>query len=339
MNIALRLIWSHIPVLLMCSLAAAQEPLFDGHGLTEVELRGPLRTTLRDDRKRDERPFTISVAGEPPVPVEVRVRGKSRAQKCPFPPLRLDFATQDTAGTVFEGLDKVKLVTHCRDRERYERNVLDEYLAYRIFNLLTERSHRVRLLRIRYVDTERPQEEPVIRLAFALEPIEQVAERLGAGIVETEFVVKSRLEPRQTAIVNAFHYLIGNVDWSLVAATDEEFCCHNGRLLLIDGQHVILPYDFDFAGLVDAPYAKPHASIPIRSVTQRLYRGYCMDDLPLDAALEAITSRRQAILDLVRGLPETDPDETADRIAYLEEFFAEAAGGTLVEEWVDGCIG
>jgi hypothetical protein len=157
--------------------------------------------------------------------------------------------------------------------------------------------------------------------------------------VETEFVVKSKLEPRQTAIVNAFHYLIGNVDWSLVAATDEEYCCHNGRLLLIDGQHVILPYDFDFAGLVDAPYAKPHASIPIRSVTQRLYRGYCMDDLPLDAALEAITSRRQAILDLVRGLPETDPDETADRIAYLEEFFAEAAGGALVEEWVDGCIG
>ncbi len=339
MNVAKRLIWSHIPLFLLCSLAAAEERLFDGHELIEVELRGPLRDVVRDDRKRRERPFTIRVDGGRPVPVEVRVRGKSRVRECRFPPLRLDFAAEDAAGSAFDGLDKVKLVTHCRDREHYERNVLDEYAAYRIFNLLTERSHRVRLLRVRYVDTDRPDDPPLVRLSFVLEPVEQVAARLGAGIAETEYVVKSRLEPQQTALVSAFHYLIGNVDWSLVAAEDEEFCCHNGSLLLMDDKYVLLPYDFDLSGLVDARYAKPHPSVPIRSVTQRLYRGYCMDDLPLDEALATIVSQRQAILDLVRGLPEADPDATADRIAFLEEFFAEAASGTLVEEWVDGCVG
>ena len=331
--------WSHILIFLLCNLAAADERLFAGHELLDVELRGPLRAAVRDDRKRRERPFTISVDGGRPVPVDVRVRGKSRVQECRFPPLRLDFASEDTAGSVFEGLDKVKLVTHCRDREHYERNVLDEYAAYRIFNLLTERSHRVRLLRVRYVDTERPEEPPLVRLSFVLEPVEQVAARLGAEIIETEYVVKSRLEPQQTALVNAFHYLIGNVDWSLVAAEDETTCCHNGSLLLLDGKHVIIPYDFDLSGLVDARYAKPHPSVPIRDVTQRVYRGYCMDGLPLDAALATITGSRQAILDLVRGLPEADAEGTAKRVAYLEEFFAEAASGTLVGEWVEGCLG
>ena len=339
MNALKRLIWSQIPLFLLCGLAVADEGLFGSHEVIDVELRGPLRAVVRDDRKRRERPFTIRVGGERPVPVDIRVRGKSRVRECRFPPLRLDFAPEDAAGSVFEGLDKVKLVTHCRDREHYERNVLDEYAAYRILNLLTERSHRVRLLRVSYIDTERPDAPPLVRLSFVLEPVEQVAARLGADIAETEYVVKSRLEPRQTALVSAFHYLIGNVDWSLVAAEDEELCCHNGSLLLIDGEYVLLPYDFDLSGLVDAKYAKPHPSVPIRSVTDRLYRGYCMEGLPLDDALATIISRRQDILDLVRALPGADPDGTANRIAFLEDFFAEAAGGKLVEKWVDGCIG
>ena len=57
-----------------------------------------------------------------------------------------------TEGTIFEGQDKFRVVTHCRDRDEYEENVLEEYLAYRIYALLTEISFRVRLARITYGD-------------------------------------------------------------------------------------------------------------------------------------------------------------------------------------------
>ena len=40
-----------------------------------------------------------------------------------------------------------------------------------------------------------------------------------------------------------------------------------------------VPYDFDQAGIVHAPYAIPHPELNIPSVTTRLYRGFCENNL------------------------------------------------------------
>ena len=120
----------------------------------------PLRLTLRADFKalfknRDTlkvtpRPATLTFdpgGGAAPVTlgVALETRGHYRLKPstCPFPPLRVVFDSAKTKGTPFAKQRALKLVTHCRNRNKQsEQYVLREYLAYRVYNLFTERSFR-----------------------------------------------------------------------------------------------------------------------------------------------------------------------------------------------------
>ena len=139
------------------------------------------------DQESEERPGQVhwtSPSGEEiTIPIEVKTRGNFRLRKstCSSPPLRLDFPGTGTEGTLFHGQDKIKLVSHCRNRDNFEQNLLEEYLAYRIYNLLTDISFRVRLARITYVDSM-GNADPVTRMAFLIEDEDAMADRLGAWI-------------------------------------------------------------------------------------------------------------------------------------------------------------
>ena len=338
MRMPLLVACSQIFLLLCCNDVALATPLFTSDAVLEVELRGPIGSTIRDKRKRAERPFTIAVDGES-WPVDVRVRGKSRVEKCRFPPLRLNFRSDDVSGGPFAGLDKVKLVTHCRDAKHYDANLFEEYAAYRIFFLLSDFSHRVRLMRIRYVDTAKPDNAPVVRYAFALEPIELVARRMGAVAHEAPHVVKGRLATGQAALVFVYQYLIANSDWSLVTADGEESCCHNGRLLQKDGLNYLVPYDFDLSGFVNARYAEPDPSLAIRHVTSRLYRGYCLKGLDLGAAIDAIMASEADITAVVRTLTDAAEKGARKRLDFVARFFELARSRDLATDFESHCVG
>src|SRR5439155_27257113 len=70
-----------------------------------------------------------------------------------FVPLRVECPRPEVEGTVFEGVGSLKLGTHCEGDQEYEQYTLREYLAYRIFNLLTPRSFRARLAMATHVDS------------------------------------------------------------------------------------------------------------------------------------------------------------------------------------------
>ena len=203
--------------------------------------------------------------------------------------------------------------------------MLEEYLAYRIFNVLTADSLQVRLLRITYRDSDgRLPDNASPRYGFLLEPLESMAARSGATVAALPGVPVDRHELRQAALVYVFQYLIGNTDWSLVREEDDEVCCHNIELLERDGLVLIVPYDFDLAGIVSARYAFPDASLPIRRVTQRLYRGLCTDPEVLRDAIRAVNARRTDIMALVRETPGLEPDNVENAVKYLERYFKRA---------------
>lgn len=308
--------------ILLAPVAAEGGDLFESHEPLEVVLAGPI-DTLKDNRNdRTELPFQLEVY-DFRHDIEVRVRGKSRLRVCRFVPMRLDFPGDVPDDSPFAGQDKIKLVTHCRDNERSEADLLQEYLAYRIFAELTDVAFRVRLLRMTYVDTDEPG-EPIRRYAFLIESVEALAARVGGEPAELAGVSLAHLEDGHETLMYVFQYLIGNTDWSLVRSEGEEHCCHNGKLVDIDSELYYLPYDFDLSGLVDARYAHPDPSLRIRRVTTRRYRGFCTDSAALSAALDIVVARRDAILEIVDTLP--DPGERVIRPArrYLDEFFEEA---------------
>ena len=204
-----------------------------------------------------------------------------------------------------------------------EINVLEEYAAYRIFQLMTPISFRTRLLNVSYADVEGKLdgEHP----AFVIEPIEVLAERLGGKELDLPGISRSNLAPDHTARMYVFQYIVANTDWSLVTAYGDNHCCHNGKVLDIDGTQHLVPYDFDRTGLVDASYAEPAREARIRRVTQRRYRGYCMDDeSPLEEALRETVALRKDMEAVFRDMPGLDDKDREKDLKFLGKFFERA---------------
>ncbi len=239
--------------------------------------------------------------------------------------LRLDFASESVEDTEFAGQDKLKLVTHCKGSGQYEQNILEESAAYRILNVLTALSFRIRLLHVNYVDTDRPGSAAVTRYGFVIESDEEFARRIGGQPLGVRNVSRNMLDARHAALVYVFHHLIGNTDWSLVRYFDDEYCCHNGKLFSMGNSNYYIPYDFDMSGLVNAGYAEPQPELRLRNVRTRRYRGYCTDRAVLTEALRAIVSQRDAILGVVTELPGLSAKNRQRQLHYLDKFFAMAA--------------
>ncbi|HET9948559.1 MAG TPA: hypothetical protein VFQ22_06535 [Longimicrobiales bacterium] len=304
--------------------AAERAPLFQSEE--------PLRMTLRTDIEyiRDERDDENEVEGTVTFvdldgstvtrPVDVRARGNFRRdpRNCNFPPLRLDFPRGEMAGTVFEGQNRLKLVTPCWDnRDADQRYVYDEYLAYRIFNLLTSYSYRVRLVEITYEDVEGDYDTRT-KHGFLIESDEQMADRIRGIYMEAPQMHPRLADGAYSALVAVFNYMIGNLDWSPTFF-------HNTSLVRLEGgRYITVPYDFDFSGLVNTRYSGPPPELMgrVKSVRARLFRGYCVPELRHDLIAATFAPRREAIERLYREFPHyEDEDHAEDALDYLEDFW------------------
>ena len=196
---------------------------------------------------------------------------------------------------MFAGQKRLKLVTHCQQSPGFQQHLLLEYAAYRLYNLVTPQSFRARLATIDYVEGD--GRSHASRLGFFIEDKDDVARRNAMRSPPLgDAVAVDRLEPRAAARFALFEYMIGNLDWSMRRGPAGEGCCHNSRLLEGPAALLPVPYDFDFSGLVDAPYAVPPDDIPVASVRTRVYRGYCRHHHEAMAAVADFRSKRDALL-------------------------------------------
>ncbi len=303
------------------------DPLFQSLDILEVRIVAPLTTIVSERPEEEEVPGTFQYANEAGelavFDINIRTRGRFRRnpETCKFPPLRLNFKKSQTKETLFHKQDKLKLVTHCRTNSaRYQQAVLSEYIAYRILNQLTDVSFRVRLLRITYANSEKGDREQV-SYGFFIESDDRLAKRLGVTAMELERTKVSSLQPDYMNLISVFHYLIGNTDFSPIAGA-EETCCHNHVLLGEDGQLLYsVPYDFDMAGLINAPHAGVNPRFKLRSVRQRLYRGRCSNNGLLDATLALYKEKRDAIFALASDEQEIDGAPNKSMTNYIGQFY------------------
>ena len=119
-------------------------------------------------------------------------------------------------------------------------------------------------------------------------------------------------------------------------------CCHNAELIgtLAPGQTIPIPYDFDFSGFVDPPYATPPSELDISDVRQRLYRGYCAHNADAMAAARQMRDARPQILGVLSQIPGLDPRTQARAAAYLGGFFADiGTDANLGAKVLGRCVG
>lgn len=327
----------------MAAKAASPTPLFAHDEMLHLTLRAP---TDRMSRALDAKPvpgvLTVVGAQSETLPVELSVRGitRRRIDICPFPALRVQFTKKPAATSIFKGQNGLKLVTHCRPAENYQQHTLLEYTAYRLYNALTPESFDVRLATIDYVAED--GHAITTRVGFFVEDIDDVADRNEQKrLRNVNHVLVRQIEPAAAARDALFEYMIGNLDWAMQASPTGADCCHNGRLVGTKGKTtelVPVPYDFDFSGLVDAPYAAPPPSIKVSSVRVRRYRGFCQHNEQAQAVAADMFARRASVLAVLDQTPQLDQSSKQRAANYLNEFFDSIASPQKVDAILKNCI-
>ena len=308
----------------------------------------PIRLTISgaiDQIGKGSQAGTVTSGGTETLPATLELRGITRRQRdvCQFPPIRVSFDQPPPAASLFAGQRRLKLVTHCRAAESFQNFLLLEYAAYRIYNALTPLSFRARLAQINYRDAGG---RPIVsRYGFFIEDIDDVARRnaMQAARLGERFPV-TRLAPTDAARFAIFQYMIGNLDWAMQAGPPGDNCCHNSRPVgpqgVASAQLIPVPYDFDFSGLVSAPYATPPSSVPVSNVRQRRYRGLCRHNDQARALLAEFRSKAPEIRQAVAEVPGLERGARDRAIGYLDGFFRDIATEQSAEtKLLKTCLG
>lgn len=314
-------------ILMTTSMAFAKEadPLFQNDEILQVTIEGPLTTLIKEKSKEDylDGFFRYTDADGSPVEfdLKLRARGNFRHANCDYPPVRLNFKKSQTKNTLFDKQDKLKLVVHCNRSAQYHQIVLQEYLAYRVFNLLTDLSMRVRLLQVTYIDTVEPQQSPP-RYAFLIEHKDRTSKRLDLKQLTVSGTSVAQIEPEYLNLTSVFQYFIGNTDFSPIASAPGADCCHN-YILFQNPDTLIkaIPYDFDQSGFVDAPYANANPKFRLRSVKQRLYRGRCMNSDYVEGSIQKFRGNRAAIYSLIEEQQGFTDRTRKDLLKFVDNFY------------------
>ena len=293
----------------------------------------PMRITLTFDIKKYQREkfkgeympvhflyqFNDSVYLEKEM--RLKARGEFRRSYCSLAPFWLNIRKADVANENLQDTKRIKVVTNCRGSKTYDDYLLREYLCYKIYNLISPVSFRVRLLRMKYVDTGR-KNKVTEGWAFMIEPEDMLAERHEAIVVQNDGLAMRLTKPGQLDVAALFTYMIGNADFSVTGR-------HNVKILGMPGfgseGYTVVPYDFDYSGLVDADYAIPGENLGISSVRERYYLGLCRSDEAFGVAIDSINQYREEILQLVQDFEYLDQRNKNDVIGYLEEYFTLAS--------------
>lgn len=318
-------------------------PLFSGDEPIKIMIQGPVGAIARRAAESvAPQPAKLGLAAPTEsLPIQLSARGLSRrtAGICSFPPLRVEFAQPPGATSLFAGQRRLKLVTHCNSSAGFQQHLLLEYSAYRVFNLLTPLSYRVRLATVDYAESN--GKVATNRWGFFIEDLDDVAKRNGLSEARVpDRISASQLEGQQAARVALFQYMIANLDWSMRAGPAGEGCCHNSRLLSgPGGQLVPVAYDFDYSGLVDAPYAVPPDGFSINSVRNRVYQGYCRHNPQVIAAAAEFRARKASIEAIYSQIPGMSDRTRAKALNFLGAFFDQIATDDSVRSKIlKGCI-
>lgn len=249
--------------------------------------------------------------------IKVELRGKYRRLKCEnLPPLKLNFKKADLKEAGLSTFDDLKLVTYCINDEAEARQlILKEYLAYKMYNQITQQSFRVQLVSINYIDASTGLVDS--QFGILIEDTAQLRDRLNVSKRENAYgLSKERFNNSQVKVVALFNYMIGNSDWSIQVNRNIKVMDKNEKCILI-------PYDFDFSGFVDAPYASAKREHGIRSTKERVYLGFKDDLKDLKMAKRILEKKRPEFMKIIKDCEWLSSENKKELIKYINSYYQE----------------
>ncbi|MBK9338268.1 MAG: hypothetical protein IPM98_17630 [Lewinellaceae bacterium] len=248
--------------------------------------------------------------------VRVASRGNMRKKTCDFPPIKIRFLESDSKDDSLADINELKMVVTCRNTASDEQLVLRENLAYELYNLITPQSFRTKSATVQFRTPGRKRADRETK-AFFIESEKEMASRIGGRPLKPRIISPKAVDSLAYTRMCVFQYMIGNTDWGAYSR-------HNMKIIgfSADRRPTAVPYDFDYAGLVDADYAVSAADIPVKDVRERCYLGLCHSPELYQQVFAEYLAQKKQILARCNTFPGLTVASRTDARTYLLEFFA-----------------
>jgi hypothetical protein len=303
--------------------SSIQPGLFDNDSYLEIRIVTDIDTLLKD---KSENPsyhlsrlsYKSSDSTWISIDADIRVRGNFRKQdaNCDFPPLKIRIDKKNRTNTIFEKNRELKMVTHCQsDIPEYEQFVIQEYLIYRMYSILSEISFKTRLLKVTYIDNDDPG-LTFEKFAFFVEDQDIMEERLNGHFLNLKTVDPGDIDWNHYLIISFFQYMIINTDWSLPIM-------HNIDLFSLDyfKPPIPVPYDFDWSGLINIPYKVPTvAGMQVR-IPERIYKGPCLKKKDIKKIKQLFAEKKAELFNIYFDCPYLDEEHKNKTFENLQIFY------------------
>lgn len=247
--------------------------------------------------------------------VKVRTRGHMRLDICSYPPIKLKFDKEELIRRGFKPHNEWDLVQHCHDGDQFDQYLLREYLAYRLYAILSPASFQTQLIRLHSITPENHAAHKSA-ICFLVENPEELVERLGGRRNKTPTISQHSIDHQSLLRVSLFQYMIGNTDWFITNRHNLEFIGLPGVPRLVS-----IPYDFDYSGLVGTPYSAHHESLKLISTSSRYYQGKCEPAEDVRRTVEEFVTRKELLLSVIQVIPGFDERSIRHASDYLNDFF------------------
>lgn len=249
--------------------------------------------------------------------VRIKPRGIRRLEHCHFPPIKLNFKKIKFKNEYMDQQSTMKFVTHCKSSNYYETYILKEYLVYKMYNILTDYSFRVRLVEMEYIDIAK-EKKVMVKYGFLIEHINFLAARNNALALKNERLSQAYMDKSMMARMALFEFMIGNTDWSVTGL-------HNIKIIKSKDfsrhEPFPVPYDFDYSGMVDTDYSVPTEGLSIESVRDRMYFGVCLGDHYILREVEYFKEKKDEFYTLINDFPFLTKKDKSKMLSYLDSFF------------------
>jgi hypothetical protein len=301
--------------------------LFEDDKIIEITLSLDLTTYFKTKPKDEylKANLTIHLSKTDSISRDIglKTRGIWRNQNCTFAPIELNIKKAGFGYADLDKISKIKLVPQCNFNKINEDYVLREYLAYKLFNVLTDTSFRVRLLTVNYVDTQKKR-KPIKQYGFLIEPTEMLCARTNCLPIKLRTLNQKSIIPRIMDRLSIFNYMIGNYDWSVPGQ-------HNVTVIKSlsyepSGLGIAIPHDFDWTGLVNPTYAIPTEEIGTENVRERIFFGVCRSKEVFKDELEMFYKKRNDFLKVLNDFSYISNQTRKDINSYLDGFFNQLTG-------------
>jgi len=252
------------------------------------------------------------------IPVQIKQRGKYRRRICNFPPIKLKFADEHLIRMGLETEhNNLKIITHCLDdKYKSKENLLREYLAYQLYGFHSKKCFRVHLVKIKY-KTPNEKRHWFERYAIILEDDKNMANRLGGKIFDTPNCSLKKMKHEDLKINAVYQFMIGNSDWDPIMVRNIKLV-QKDSLELFD----VVPYDFDFSGLVNAPYAIPNPNFNLKNIRDRVMQCKFTSEEELEKVVELFLNKKETVLDYCNDFKALSKASRKDIKEYLNSFYS-----------------